>query len=61
MVPLHKINGRMYHMEHQITIDRNTAQKLYDFITEHLAVINDAPEVEQFMMYLEDQFDLPTE
>lgn len=48
-------------MEHQITIDRNTAQKLYDFITEHLAVINDAPEVEQFMMYLEDQFDLPTE
>ena len=48
-------------MEHQITIDQNTAAKLYDFITRHLDVVNDEPEVEQFMLLLEDQFDLPVE
>ena len=36
-----------------ITLSKDDAQKIFDFITAHLEVVNDEPEVEQFMMDLE--------
>lgn len=45
-------------MEHKYNIDPATAKAVYDFIKDHLEVVNDEPLVEQFMMDLEEQFDL---
>ena len=36
-----------------ITLTEEEAAKVFDFITTHLEVVNDEPEVEQFMMDLE--------
>lgn len=45
-------------MEHQITLDRDTALKLFNFIRTNLTVVNDEPEVEEFMLSLEELFDI---
>lgn len=45
-------------MEHKYNIDPTVAKAVYDFIRDHLDVVNDEPEVEQFMIDLEEQFDL---
>lgn len=36
-----------------ITLTKEEATKVFDFITTHLEVVNDEPEVEQFMVDLE--------
>ena len=43
--------------EIQYTLDRATAIKLFRFIHNRMDVINDEPEVEGFMLDLEEQFD----
>lgn len=48
-------------MEHQFTITRNDAVKLFNFIRNNLSVVNDEPEVEEFMLALEDVFDIDPE
>ena len=48
-------------MEHQITINRDDALKLFNFIRTNLSVVNDEPEVEDFMLTLEDLFDIDPE
>lgn len=40
-----------------ITLSQEEARKVFDFITTHLEVINDDPEVEQFMMDLEQELE----
>lgn len=40
-----------------ITLSQEEAHKIFDFITTHLEVINDDPEVEQFMMDLEQELE----
>ena len=40
-------------------INYEAAVEIYDFIATHLAVENNLPYVENFMLELEDKFDLP--
>lgn len=38
-----------------MTLTREEGLRVLDFITRHLEVVNDEPEVEQFMIELEDK------
>lgn len=41
-----------------ITLQKDQVKEVYDFIREHLDVINDVPAVEQLMIDLEEYVDL---